>query len=234
MTKRLLQIIVSLLLIFTLTVALASCDMLPDEVKDMLGIGEEKPDPENPDPENPDPENPDPENPDDEDPQPTYGNKIGDLAHDGELALALTEGTVKISSLYGKVIVINFWGTWCNPCTSELPHFDSVAEEYSDSVAVVAIHSSFDSKMMKYFINMNYGESQIIFAKDTPIEGENYKDVYYTLLGGQSAYPYTVILDAEGKITLKKSGMMSYDELTAAVIAAGATAPAACTHENNT
>ena len=237
MTKRLLQIVVSLLLIFTLVVALASCDMLPDEVKDMLGIGEEKPEPEkpepeNPEPENPDPENPDPDNPDPETPKPTYGNGIGDLAYDAEIALAEGDGTVRISSLYGKVIVINFWGTWCNPCTSELPHFDSVAEEYSESVAVVAIHSSFDDMGMSSFIGKNYGNSEIIFAQDTPIEGENYKDTYYTLLGGKSAYPYTVILDAEGKITLKKSGIMSYDELTAAVIAAGASAPAACTHEN--
>lgn len=117
----------------------------------------------------------------------------------------------------GKVTVINFWGTWCNPCVSELPHFDAVARQYADTVTVVAIHSVESRKKAPAFLAENYPDSPIIFSWE---DSEGYNGDYYLKLGGGIGYPYTLILNAQGVITFKQVGMMSHEELTAAVEAA--------------
>ena len=212
MNSALIRALISLLLILTLAFSLVSCVTTPDE-EPIPGEDEEK-------------TNDDAKDDDKEEIViiPT-GNKIGNLAHDAEVDLASGTGKVKISDLRGKVVVINFWGTWCNPCKEELPHFDEVAEKYKDDVAVVAIHSSFDSLPMNSYINNNYKNSNIIFAKDSLKAGSDYVDAYYNKLGGNGSYPLTVILDADGVITFKQIGMLSYDELVGVVEAAGAKAP---------
>jgi len=48
--------------------------------------------------------------------------------------------TVKLSDFFGKPIVINFWATWCGPCKSELPAFDSVAARYADEVEFLMVN----------------------------------------------------------------------------------------------
>lgn len=117
----------------------------------------------------------------------------------------------------GKVTVINFWGTWCNPCVSELPHFDAVARQYADTVTVVAIHSVESRKKAPAFLAENYPDSPIIFSWE---DSEGYNGDYYLKLGRGIGYPYTLILNAQGVITFKQVGMMSHEELTAAVEAA--------------
>ena len=118
----------------------------------------------------------------------------------------------------GKVTVINFWGVWCGPCKSELPHFDELAENYD--VSVIAVHSKEEKKKMAAYIQENFPDSKITFAWD--ITGENkYNDDYYILMGDVGAYPYTVVLDANGIITKTFIGMVSYEQLTEAVQEAG-------------
>ena len=114
----------------------------------------------------------------------------------------------------GKVTVINFWGTWCGPCVSELPHFDQVARDYADTVTVVAIHSVQENRRAAKFLAEHYPDSPIVFSWE---KSEDYNGDYYKLLGGDGSYPYTLILNAQGVITFKQVGMMSHEELIAEV-----------------
>lgn len=115
----------------------------------------------------------------------------------------------------GKVTVINFWGTWCGFCLDELPHFSLLATEYKENVTFVAIHSVdyFDSSTNGAvdYVKDNYSDSDIIFAKDTNSSGG--LDDCYTLYGGDRYYPYTIIIDENGIITFKKSGVVSESDL---------------------
>ncbi len=120
-------------------------------------------------------------------------------------------GTTVDPTKNGKVTVVNFWGTWCTPCVAELPHFDSVASEYGDSVAVIAVHTDGLFDTAAAFVGQYYSDSKIIFAKDSMGEG------YYSLLGGRDAYPYTVIFNAKGEITDKFVGSVTHEALKAAV-----------------
>ncbi len=156
-----------------------------------------------------------------EDTSPEEGSDVGKLCYDYEFTMVGSEDTVKLSDLRGKTVVMNFWGTWCGPCCKELPHFDEVAEEYKDEdVVFLIIHSYYLAETAEAYVNENFGESSMIFVLDDALAENSTVSKYYTLLGGKGSYPTTFVLNAEGIITEKVVGEMSYDELKAAVISA--------------
>jgi len=59
-----------------------------------------------------------------------------------EFALtALAGNKVSLSSLRGKVVLIDFWAQWCEPCKRELPQLDKLAQEYArKGVVVLAVN----------------------------------------------------------------------------------------------
>ncbi len=68
------------------------------------------------------------------------GVQKGQRAPDFSLA-ALKGGTTSLSSLKGKVVLIDFWAQWCEPCKKELPQLDKLAKEYAGKgVAVIAVN----------------------------------------------------------------------------------------------
>ncbi len=51
------------------------------------------------------------------------------------------DGTaVKLSELYGKPIILNFWASWCPPCKSEMPDFESMYQKYGEDIHFVMIN----------------------------------------------------------------------------------------------
>ena len=147
-------------------------------------------------------------------PNTNYGSKIGYMATPYTLERIGSDETVNIKNYRGKVVVLNFWGIWCEPCRNELPDFDRVAAE-NDDVVIIAVHTYNDSDGAEGYVDANFPDSKIIFAYDIPQIGK--QDMYYQMLGGEGSYPYTVILDAEGKIVAKFTGSMSHDRLLDAI-----------------
>ncbi len=102
----------------------------------------------------------------------------------------------------GKVVVINFWYTECSGCVAELPYFDKLASEMKNDAVIIALtKSNFEVDSYDY-INEYYGDSDIIWGLDSPIDPENAgsPDILFKSFGGGDAYPITVILDGNGKI----------------------------------
>ena len=44
---------------------------------------------------------------------------------------------LSLSSLAGKIVVLDFWASWCAPCSDELPHVEAIASNYADRGVVV-------------------------------------------------------------------------------------------------
>ncbi len=147
-----------------------------------------------------------------------FGSDIGNRCPISALNLVDGSESVSISDFKGKVVVINFWGTWCGPCKAELPYFDRIASEYEDDVVVLAVHSVFNVKSKGEapgYIQTNYPNSKMVFAYDIPMD--DYTDQYFYLLGGIDSYPMTLILDDRGVITFTRQGSMEYNELKSVV-----------------
>ena len=113
-------------------------------------------------------------------------------------------GEFALSEYAGKIVVVNFWATWCTPCCNELPYFDRIYAEYGDEVAVVAIHSDLVTDDVEaYLANFDY---RMPFALDE--SGDVIK-----AFGGSTMLPQTVIIGRDGVITYNAVGSVTYEKL---------------------
>ncbi|MBN1179546.1 MAG: TlpA family protein disulfide reductase [Anaerolineae bacterium] len=101
---------------------------------------------------------------------------------------ALDGSTVTLSNLYGQVIVIDFWTTWCGPCVESLPHLQNVHERYADrGVTVLAINIEESSGEISQFVGGRY-TFPILLDQDGKVS-----DAYRVW-----AIPYTLVIDQTG------------------------------------
>lgn len=142
--------------------------------------------------------------------QVTIGNAVGQKLPGSTLPIvtadAITENTFDPTST-GKITVINFWGTWCGPCVKELPDFNQIAEDYADSVVVVAVHTDSLRDTAPGYIKDNYPTSKMVFLVD------NATSDYYKAIGGRGNYPHTVIIDENGIVVANISTALHYEDL---------------------
>jgi len=100
--------------------------------------------------------------------------------------------TVSLSSFGGKVLVLNFWATWCPPCVEETPSLSQFAAEYGNKgVVVLAISVDRDEKQYRAFLDK--------FKPGFMTARENKLHADY----GTFMYPETYIIDAKGKVVEK-------------------------------
>jgi len=111
----------------------------------------------------------------------------------------------------GKVLVINFWATWCTPCVNELPYFAQLAADYRDNVSVIALHSSLVTEDVDAWLARE--QIPLCFALDETGD-------IITSLGGSTMLPMTVVVSPEGVICYNAVGSVTYEKLVGLVEAA--------------
>jgi len=121
---------------------------------------------------------------------------IGQVAPD--IALADTNGNiVKLSSLRGKYVLIDFWASWCGPCRRENPNLVNVYNKYKDKgfeIYAVSLDRSRDG-----WINAIHKDNLTWFH----VSDLKYWESEAAALYGVKGIPFTVLLDPEGKIMNK-------------------------------
>lgn len=111
----------------------------------------------------------------------------------------------------GKVLVVNFWASWCPPCVEEMPTLDKLQQEFSlQNVLFVGIGIDSPSNI-RQFLQMTPVSYPIVIGG---IEGSN---ISKQMGNAQGALPYTVIIDVKGKPTYSKLGKISEEELRKAI-----------------
>src|SRR4051812_34686148 len=83
-----------------------------------------------------------------------FAVKPGDRSIDFSLK-DLAGHTVKLSSLKGKVVVVDFWASWCAPCKKELPNLDALAAKYQtdkQDIVIVAVNIDKERKNAEAFL----------------------------------------------------------------------------------
>jgi thiol-disulfide isomerase/thioredoxin len=107
---------------------------------------------------------------------------------------------VSLASLRGKVVLVNFWATWCGPCRAEIPDLVALQEKYRDQLQVIGIsQDEVPVDLVRRFAadhRMNYP----VVMSTPEIE---------KLFPGVNALPTSFIVDRESRIVQKHVGMLT-------------------------
>lgn len=129
-------------------------------------------------------------------------NKDGDKAPNFSLK-SVKGKTVKLSDFKGKIVIVDFWATWCPPCRKGIPDLVSIQKKFKKDVVVIGI--SLDAEKT---------------IKDVPEFVKNYKINYPILYGdekvvvdygGIQSIPTTFVIDRKGNVVDSHVGLVEKD-----------------------
>lgn len=103
--------------------------------------------------------------------------------------------TIKLSDLYGKVLYLDIWATWCGPCCEEIPYMEKLAQHFKGDNRIVPISISVDRKKKDWSAKLK---------ADKP-EWSQYLCPDFTDLYGIAGIPCFILIDTKGKIITTKA-----------------------------
>jgi cytochrome c biogenesis protein CcmG/thiol:disulfide interchange protein DsbE len=133
-----------------------------------------------------------------------------DRKHAPEFALKDAHGTlVHLSDYRGKVVLLDFWATWCGPCGIEIPWFREFERKYKDrGFEVLGVSMDDDGwKAINPFVAAEKINYRIVLGDD--LTGDQY--------GGVEALPTTFVIDRDGRIASVHVGLTSRKEFEDAI-----------------
>ncbi|MFK7781096.1 TlpA family protein disulfide reductase [Psychroserpens sp.] len=109
--------------------------------------------------------------------------------------------SLNFNSLKNKVVVINFWATWCPPCIAEMPSMEALYQSYknNDDIVFLFVSSEDTEKLSEFMEEKNYS-----FPVYQPVS--NYPSELNV-----SSIPRTFVIDKSGAITIDKSGAANWN-----------------------
>jgi len=116
-----------------------------------------------------------------------------------DFTLVDTEGKkISLSDYAGKVVIVDFWATWCPPCRRGIPDLIDIQKQFKNKVAVIGISVDTDtkSKVVPFMKTMgiNY---PVVFANSDVVQS----------YGGIEAIPTSFIIDKKGNISNQHVGL---------------------------
>lgn len=127
-------------------------------------------------------------------------SRIGSMAEN--FSFELNGRAAQLSDLRGKVVVLNFWATWCPPCVEEMPALNRLHNQITASGGMV-LGISVDADEAAYRK----------FLQDYQITFPNFRDSSRKIAEsyGSTMYPETYVISREGKIARKIIGPQVWD-----------------------
>ena len=123
-----------------------------------------------------------------------------------DFTATLTDGSeFTLSDHEGKVILLNFWATWCGPCVGEMPAFEKLQETYGEDLVLVAVNSGEDEETVTSFLEENGYTFPVVLDPEYAV----------AMLYPTDGIPYTVIIGTDGKVAVTQVGAGDADTMYA-------------------
>jgi len=157
-------------------------------------------------------------------PQPSYEDSLNqaiqnllvDINKVPDFSLYSSDGDLyHMRSLEGKVVLLNFWATWCGPCRMEIPEFNELYRTYNEQgFEILGVSVSDSKKQLQNFVKAFKVEYPLLYGTSREIN-KIMKDY-----GGVYAVPSSFLINKKGKIIWRYPGaiLKEYDPQTFAAL----------------
>jgi len=123
-----------------------------------------------------------------------------------------TGESLSMQALQGRPLVINFWATWCTPCIEEMPLIDAFfRENESKGWQVLGLAIDQPSRVRQFL-------TQFPVSYKVGLAGMNGTEIAKILGNDAGGLPFTVVLNADGQLILRKLGKLTPDDIKKWVI----------------
>ena len=109
-------------------------------------------------------------------------------------------GLLEMSDLRGKVVLVNFWATWCGPCREEIPYLASLTERYPEHLVVIGVSEDAGGVDMVEAFADQYGVNYPIVMSTPEIK---------RAFPGVFALPTSFVVDPDGQMVQTHVGLIS-------------------------
>lgn len=135
----------------------------------------------------------------------TQAVQVGDEGIDFQLE-TLHGDSIQLSNINeDKGIILNFWGTWCEPCREEMPDMNRIYNEGHEDYEIIAINVSEDEQQINQFL------SSLDEELDFPIALDRNRDVTKAYQVGP--LPTTIAIDKNGVVVEKQEYQLTVDDI---------------------
>lgn len=114
----------------------------------------------------------------------------------------LNGGTFSLNSMRGRWVIVNFWATWCAPCTDEMPALQTIASERSGQVALFGINMRESADDIRTYMARYRISFPMLMNPDEQVSANYRLDL---------GIPQTVIITPEGEIVWHQFGAIDLD-----------------------
>src|SRR6202790_5106515 len=125
---------------------------------------------------------------------------------------------LSLAQYKGKVVLVNFWATWCDPCRVEIPWLIEMQQKYGSkgfTVLGVAMDEEGKSVVAPFVAKEQFDVSRRKSTMSYPIVLGN--DDIAEKFGGLLGYPTSILISRDGKQVKRITGLISYEEISHAI-----------------
>ncbi len=130
----------------------------------------------------------------------------------------LEDHEVSLNQFRGKVVLVNFWATWCGPCKIEIPWLVELQNKYAArgfTVLGVAMDEEGKSAVAPFVRKERFKAGGASQSMNYPIVVGN--DATADKFGGLLGFPTSVLIAKDGRVVKRVDGLVSYDEIDRAI-----------------